>query len=229
MLKTDLHLHSNEDPQDHRLINYGSKELIRRAVKLDFKVLALTHHRNVFYNKELVDYAKHHGILLIRGAEAEIEGKEVLIYNLNDQTLKKIKTFADLECEKKENIFVIAPHPFFKKPTCLGKKLFTYKHLFDAVEYSHFYTRFFNKANKKAVAFAKENRKPLVGNSDAHNLWQLGYTYSMLDAEQNSDSIFEAIRKNKLKIVSRPLPYLRYCNLAGRTVLFYFLKRSGLV
>jgi len=229
MLKTDLHLHSSEDPQDHRLINYDSKELIRRTAKLNFKVLALTHHCNVFYNKELVNYAKRYGIFLVQGAEAEIEGKEVLLYNIDNKTLKKIKTFSDLEREKREGIFVIAPHPFFKKPTCLGKKLFKYKHIFDAVEYSHFYTRFFNKANKKAVAFARESHKPLVGSSDAHNLWQLGYTYSLLDAEQNLDSIFEAIRENKIKIVSKPLPYLRYFNLAGRTVFFYFLKRCKLV
>ncbi len=208
MLKADLHLHAGED-KFHKL-GYSSKELIDLAAQQGFEVLALTFHKDVFYYRELGEYAKNKGILLIPGVEREIEGKEVLIYNVTDEEAKKTNTFDDLRAlRKKKDIIIIAPHPYFKRGECLGKKLEENIDLFDGIEYSHFYLKSFN-LNRKAENIAKKHSLPLIGTSDAHNLWQLGYTYAMIDSGKDMALVFKAIRKGKVRLVTRPIPFIRF-------------------
>lgn len=203
MLKADLHLHAEEDK--HHKIKYDSKELIDYAAKKGFEVLALTFHRDVYYNEYLKEYAKNKNILLIPGVEKLIEGKEVLIYNISRTESDKLKTFDDIRnLKEKKDILVIAPHPYFKIWNCLGKKLVENIDLFDAIEYSHFYLPFFN-LNKKAVEVAKKFSKPLIGTSDAHNLFQIGMTYSLVDSEKNIESFFKAIKNGKTELKTKPV------------------------
>lgn len=203
MLKSDLHLHAGEDK--HHRLKYNSKELIDYAAEKGFEVLALTFHRDVYYDEELKEYAKDKGILLIPSVEKLIEGKEVLIYNITQTESKKLKTFDDIrDLKKRKNILVIAPHPYFKIWNCLGKKLVENIDLFDAIEYSHFHLPYFN-LNKKAVEVAKKFSKPLIGTSDAHNLFQIGMTYSLVDSEKSIESFFKAIREGRTQLKTKPV------------------------
>lgn len=68
MLKTDLHLHTKEDPFDKDHITYSAKALIAHAAELNFDVISITNHNRVTYSKKLKDYAGSKGILLIPGA-----------------------------------------------------------------------------------------------------------------------------------------------------------------
>ena len=82
MLKIDLHTHCNEDPVD-RWIKHSAKELIDHAASLNFNVISITCHNKVVYSKGLNEYAKEKDILLIPGAERDIEGRHVLLYNFS--------------------------------------------------------------------------------------------------------------------------------------------------
>lgn len=207
MLKADLHLHAGEDKC--RKLKYSSKELIDHASKKGFEVLSLTFHRDLFYNKDISNYAKKKGILLIPGVEKWIEGKEVLIYNLIEKEAKNLKTFKDLRnLKEKKDVLIIAPHPYFKTSKCLGDKLKENIDLFDAIEYSHFYLPYFN-LNRKAVKLANHHQKTIIGNSDSHNLGNIGSTYSMIEAKKNMIDIFKAIKQGKVKVISKPVT-LRY-------------------
>ena len=68
-LKTNLHLHTKEDPLDgedwKKIVTYSIYELIDYAHKLDFKVLAFTSHLKFVYKKEYGEYAKSKGLLFI--------------------------------------------------------------------------------------------------------------------------------------------------------------------
>ncbi|MBU2440759.1 MAG: hypothetical protein KKA43_00330, partial [Nanoarchaeota archaeon] len=145
MLKADFHIHTREDPYDKYLISYTAKDLIRFAAKKGFEVLSITNHESVYFNKVIYDYAKKKGILLIPGAGAKIEGKHVLLINITNDDLKKIKIFEDLK-KLKDSALIIAPHPFFIKKSCLGIKLEKYIDYFDAVEYSHYYMKMFQNS-----------------------------------------------------------------------------------
>jgi hypothetical protein len=87
--------------------------------------------------------------------------------------------------------------------------------LFDALEYCHFYSTKIN-FNQRALEVCQSFGFPLVGNSDAHFLSQLGTTYSLIYAEKNLEAVFAAIRQNKVQVVSRPLKPLEMGSIANR-------------
>jgi hypothetical protein len=115
-----------------------------------------------------------------------------------------IQSLSDLAGIRSDRLLVIAPHPFFPGLKCLGSKLREYIDSFDAVEFSFFYSRLINK-NKEAVALADELAKPLLGSSDCHNLWQVGYTYSLVEAEKTVPSILAAVKEGKAEVATSPL------------------------
>lgn len=206
-LKTNLHLHTKEDPLDgenwKKIVSYSVYELIDYARALDFKVLAFTSHLKFVYKEEYGDYAKARGILLIPGIETELReyffSKHVLILNC-DKSVEKVTTFKELERYKKDHpeIFVIAPHPDFGAVYSVGlKNLRKYINLFDAIECSWFYSKIFN-LNKGGEGVAKESGKPFIATSDTHILKNLETGYAMIEADElSAESVFKAIREMK--------------------------------
>jgi hypothetical protein len=83
------------------------------------------------------------------------------------------------------------------------------------LEYCHFYLPKIN-FNQKAVEVSRSEGIPLLGNSDAHFLSQFGAIYSFIYAEKNLESIFEAIRRNRVKVVTRPLRVSEMGSIANR-------------
>lgn len=236
MLKSDLHAHTNYViPKKDS--NLSPKQLIDFVASKGYEVLAITEHASLsclLGGLEYTDnplrtyfdfkgYAKKKGILLIPGVETFVEGKEVLLVNFTGDA-KKVKNFADVEKLKDENVLVIAPHPFYGKPSCLKNKLVEHINVFDAIEHCHFYTNLINP-NKKAVRIAKEYGKPLVANSDAHDFDQLNINFSLIDAKKNVDSVLEAVRKNKIKIVTKPLSAYKFLGITAWSVIATFKKR----
>jgi predicted metal-dependent phosphoesterase TrpH len=219
MLKTDMHMHTKEDPRD--VINYTAEDLIRLAAKQKFNVLSITLHNKTLNSPSLTRFAKRKGILLIPGQEAYVEGKEVLIYNYDGI----IKRLDQLHKVREENGLVMAPHPFFILNNCLGEELEKNINEFDAIEYCHFYVPWLNR-NRKAVKLAKKYGKALIGTSDLHWINRLGYTYTMIDAEPKMDDIFEAIRKRKVKLATRPIPMHLFIHTGMHYLTKTFIKKE---
>ncbi len=170
VLKTDLHLHTSEDPAD--VIVHDSYALIDRAVELGFDVIAITLHDRQMCDRRVFDYARERGVTVIRGVERTIERRHVLLINFAQGT-DDVRTFAELaRLKSRSNGLVIAPHPFFPDTSCLRSKMDAHADLFDAVEWSYFWTRGLN-FNAKAARWASDHGKPLIGNSDLHDLRQL--------------------------------------------------------
>jgi predicted metal-dependent phosphoesterase TrpH len=207
----DLHLHTAEDPLD--LVRYTAKELISKAADDNFDVIAITNHHRMTYNQDLSSYAQEKGILLIPGIEMTIQRRHVLV--LNPPPHKMCSDFYSLSKLRRPETLIIAPHPYFPGTYSLNGYLLKHLNLFDALEYCHFYSPMIN-FNQKAVEVSRSFGFPLIGNSDAHFLSQLGTTYSLVDAEKNLESIFKAIRQNKVKINSRPLKTLEMGLIANR-------------
>ncbi len=222
-----MHVHCNEDPVD-RFISHSAKELIDYAAKLKFNVISITCHNKVVYSKSLQEYANKKKILLIPGTERDIDNKHVLLYNFTQEEVDKIKSFEDLRKIKKPNQLVIAPHPFYVNLNpispaqfSLFKKLEENIDLFDGIEFCHLYTKRLNLPNNKARNIAKKYKLPLVGGSDSHNLDHMGSTFSFIDAKPNIRSVFNAIKKNKIKVCSRPRNLYELTN-----ILAFFTTKS---
>jgi len=156
--------------------------------------------------------------------EATIEGRHVLLYNI-DVLPDRIRTFADLRRLKGPEWLVVAPHVFFPGPTCLRRRLLDELDLFDAIELCHFYTRGID-FNRRAVQLAKEHGLPLLGTSDSHCVRQLGTTYSLVTGEMAVGSVLAAIRKGEVEVVSRPLTLRECARIALELFVGSQLKRG---
>ena len=118
---------------------------------------------------------------------------------------EKIDTFEDLRKAKEDGLFLIAPHPFFRYPCSLGKKLYEHIELFDALEFCFFYSKLLN-FNRKMLKLAAQKGLPVIGNSDCHLLKYMGLCHSIIHAEsQSMEAIFSAIRNNSVQVVSEPV------------------------
>jgi hypothetical protein len=210
-LKADLHLHTAEDPLDR--VRYTAKDLISKAADEGFDAISITNHNRMTFNQDLSSYAQDRGIFLIPGIEMTIQRRHVLV--LNPPPHKTCSDFFALSRLRRSETMIVAPHPYFPGTYSLNGYLLKHLNLFDALEYCHFYSPMIN-FNQRALEVCQSFGFPLVGNSDAHFLSQLGTTYSLIYAEKNLESIFAAIRGNKVEVVTRPLKTLEMGSIANR-------------
>jgi predicted metal-dependent phosphoesterase TrpH len=206
MIKVDLHMHSGEDPADG--LRYPATALIDRAVELGYDAIAITLHGRVIGDERVFEYAQQKGLLLIRAVEWNINGGDVLLYNVTQPEAEKLVTFDDLRAyrrERPEDLLVIAPHPFYPRGHSLRDQLEPNIDLFDAIEYAQIHLPWFDKFNQQAVRVARKHNKPIVANSDSHNLWMFGRHYTLADAAPTLSSIFHAIRAGLVQPISPPV------------------------
>lgn len=227
MLKADFHTHTSEDPF-HGFISYSAQDLIKYMAKKNYDVLSITLHNTCLFNKDLESYAKKHGITLIPGMEVRMNNKDILILNVPDD-YKVPTTWRGVRKLKQDGAFIVAPHPYFIAKS-LGNHLVPRIKLFDAIEVSHWYHRLFNR-NTSAIKLAEDFNLPLIGTSDCHRLWQIGNTYTEIDANPDKDSILEAIRKKQVKVVTNPLNTFNFLKvplyLPFDTMIDVFIDKAG--
>jgi len=233
-IKTNLHFHTNDDPSDP--ITYSMKEGIDKAVSLGFGALAITCHQKFAWTKEYDEYAKSKGLVLIPGIEiyagttfAEAR-RHILVLNAQSD-VEKVRTFDQLSAYKKEHpeVFVIAPHPYFYGNFCLKDFLEKHIGLFDAIEQSWFYSRWFNR-NTKAKAVAEKYKLPFVSTSDTHFFDFLDTNYCTVDAENaTSEAILFAIKMGKIENTTSPRNFWK--DMVWRQGRFfartYFWRKRG--
>jgi predicted metal-dependent phosphoesterase TrpH len=222
VLKVDFHIHTSDDPVDR--INHSGYDLIDRAAALGFDALSVTLHDLQLADQCLRDYARERGVLLLPGVERTISGRHVVLVGFPPE-VDGIRNFEELErVKKRSDGLVIAPHPFFPGPSCLGKLVGRYAELFDAIEWSYFWTRAAN-FNAAARRWAVGHGKPLVGNSDLHDLRQLGRTYSLVDAEPATAAILDAVREGRVRVQTEPVPAMELAQVLGG--MFWRARRSS--
>jgi len=201
-LKVDFHTHTCDDPKDY--IDFSAEELIDRAAERGLDALAITNHNVITFSRELEDYAAGRGVLLIPGVELTLSNKHVVVLNPDSRKAEDLRSLADLASIRHDGSLIIAPHPFYPGSRCLKSKLEAHLDLFDAVEFSFFYSRFINP-NRKAVKIARASGKPLVGSSDCHNIWQVGFTYSLVEAQKTIPSLIRAVKEGRVEVATEPL------------------------
>jgi hypothetical protein len=201
-LKVDFHTHTSADPQDY--IDFSAEQLVDRAAERGLDALAVTNHDVITFSRELEDYAAGRGIILIPGIEMTLSNKHVVVVHPQFRKPEHFRSLDDLAAIRDEGNLIIAPHPFYPGSRCLRTKLEAYLDSFDAVEFSFFYSRFINP-NKKAVKIAGASGKPLVGSSDCHNIWQVGFTYSLVQAEKTIPSLLKAVKEGRVEVATTPL------------------------
>ncbi len=207
MLRGDFHHHINTDPVDHAIVHHSAGELIDHAAAIGLNVLAITCHESVPYDGDATRYAAARGVLLLRGMEATVDGQHVLLLNFPEFP-PGVCSFDDIATRKTPEALVIAPHPFYPVDIAGGESLLAQAGLFDAIEFSGLYTPLTQRFNRRAVEYARTAGLPVVGNSDTHFLWQMGRTFTLIDAPPEPAAVLEAIRHGRVQLVTRPLSWV---------------------
>jgi predicted metal-dependent phosphoesterase TrpH len=206
VLKIELHAHTDLDPADR--IPYSTRDLIDHAADLGYHAIAVTLHDRYFDPAPYAAYARERGVLLLSGIERTISRRHVLLVNFGPDCAS-VRSFEDIARLKARSTgLVVVPHPFYPTTTAMGRDLDEQTALVDAIEFNAMYTPQID-FNRRAVAWARANGKPLVGNTDVHRLEQMGTTYSLVDAEPERDAICEAIRAGRVEVRTAPLTLAR--------------------
>ncbi len=203
----DLHCHTNLDPVDgvhagaRGIVNYSYQQALAAAAKAGITVLSFTHHQKLICTKKMITDAKRCGIHLLPGFEAVIEGHDVVLIN---PTTDAIHTFDQLAAERKKNpnLFVLAPHPFYPSSHSLGFALLRHVELFDAIEFCHFYTSWWNVFNWIAICVAHTHKKTLIGTSDSHHLQTFGLTKTRIKFYSASNYLVSYSKKTRVNTIS---------------------------
>src|SRR5947209_10228596 len=203
-IKLDLHIHTFDDPKDK--LDYSAHELLARARRLGFSVLAITLHDAVFDRPEVFAAAQRLGILLVPAAEMRIEGADIILLNVTAEDVEGLRSFDDvrqLRARQGQSLFTIAPHPFYLLGGSIGKRLLKEIDCFDAIELCHFHKGLFNP-NRRATNVAKRFGKPLIATSDAHRLHAFGRHYTSIPRPTNLsvENVFTALRNGPLRLTS---------------------------
>ncbi|MFI5396196.1 MAG: PHP domain-containing protein [Candidatus Binatia bacterium] len=207
MLRGDFHHHINTDLVDGKFVYHSAGELVDRAVASGLNVLAITCHESVPYDGDVVRYAADRGMLLLRGMEATVDGQHVLLLNFPEFP-PGVCTMADVAAAKTGDSLVVAPHPFYPTGVAAGETLTAHPGLFDAVEFSGLYTALTKWFNRRAADYAHRAGLPVIGNSDTHFLWQVGRTFTLIDARPESAAVLEAVRRGRVQLVTQPLSWV---------------------
>lgn len=204
-VKASLHCHTSADLVEGHLLKYSVFDLIDRAQALGIKVLAHTCHRHFVWDQSWSDYASKCDLLLLPGVELELsEGgsaNHTVVINC-DASIAKVQNFADLANYRRAHpeALVIAAHPNFGFGVSLGlDRLRQYWDLFDAVEHSWFYSRYFN-LNAPVARLAATGSKPFIATADLHNFnfFCLQTDYATLNLrELSSSAVIEAVRQGQ--------------------------------
>jgi predicted metal-dependent phosphoesterase TrpH len=219
-IKIDLHIHTLDDPKD--VIDYSAHQLLKRAKKLGFGVLAITLHDAVFDRAEVFADAAAMGILLVPAAEVRLQGADIILLNVTASEIAQLKTFDDvrgLRARRGLSIFTLAPHPFYVLGGSIGKRLMSEIDCFDAIELCHFHMGMFN-LNRRAMKVAAEFNKPLIATSDCHQLHAFGRHYTSIPrpSELTVENVFAALRSGPRRVTS---PAASIVDLASMIYFFF--------
>jgi predicted metal-dependent phosphoesterase TrpH len=209
--RVELHSHCQGDPVDSHL-THTLFEHIDRAKAVGLNAIAVTWHRGICDNPEAIAYARERGVLLIPGMEADMDGQHhLVVLNLAEGDLPGTPTWAQLRSlrKRKPEVLVMAPHPFYPHPTCLGRVMSDHADCIDAVEWCAIHVNWIPgrvNPNLRAARWAHKHHKTLIACSDAHTLRDIGSNASTVEADDFSiASIFAGIRAGRVTFHRRTL------------------------
>ena len=210
--RVELHSHCHGDPVDTYL-GHTIFEHIDRAKEVGLDAIAVTWHRKICVDPEAVAYARERNILLIPGMEAEVNHGHLVVLNLSEGDLPAEPTWDEVRAlrARKPEVLVIAPHPFYPHPCCLGNQMTGHSDCIDAVEWCIIHVNWLPgrvNPNLRAARWAEKHGKPLIACSDAHGLAAIGKNASTVEADAlTPEALFAGIRAGRVTFHRRSLDF----------------------
>jgi predicted metal-dependent phosphoesterase TrpH len=221
--RVELHSHCQGDPVDGYL-THSVFEHIDQAKKIGLDAIAITWHRKIFNLPEAIAYARERGILLISGMEAEVDRRHLIVLNLEEGDLVAQPTWNQVRALRlrKPDALVLAPHPFYPHPSCLGKAMDAHADCIDAVEWCFIHVHWLPgrvNPNLRAARWAHQHGKTVVACSDAHSLRAIGRNISTVEADElTAAALFSGIRAGRVSFHRASLPVAPLMYETGRAM-----------
>jgi predicted metal-dependent phosphoesterase TrpH len=209
--RVELHSHCQGDPVD-RYLTHSVFEHVDQAKKVGLDAIAITWHRKIFDNPEAIAYARERGVLLIPGMEAEVNNRHLVVLNLAVGDLPAQPTWNQVRALRlrRPDVLVMAPHPFYPHPSCLGKNMDAHTDCIDIVEWCFIHVKWIPgrvNPNLRAARWAEKHGKTLVACSDSHSLGSIGRNFSTVEADElTTDAIFAGLRAGRVTFERSSLP-----------------------
>jgi predicted metal-dependent phosphoesterase TrpH len=165
-------------------------------------------------------------VVLLRGMEATVDGYHVLLLNFRDFP-PGVCSMADVAQRKTPEALVIAPHLFYPSRIA-GRARLAASAVVDAVEFSGMYTALTRHFNQRALAHARAAGLAVVGNTDTHFLWQLGRTFTLVDAAPEPGAVVEAVRRRRVQVVTQALSWAEFVRFIVMSETPQTVLREGL-
>ncbi len=191
-MRVDFHIHTSFS-RDSSIV---PEELIEKALDENIQCLAICDHKTINGALLTMRLAFSKPILIIPGIEISTKAGDVLALGIKRKIsdgLSFEKTISEI---KKQNAFVIIPHPF-GKPTPFKSSLNHPEiHAIEGINGATL-----KILNKKVFKISHKLNKPLIANSDAHSIEEFGNVFFEIpDGAQNQNDVFKAIVENKITI-----------------------------
>jgi len=188
-VKADLHVHTTYSSDSV----ITPKELVFYAKKHGLTAVAVTDHDHI---EGALKIAKETDFLIIPGTEVSSLNGHIVGLNLSERIPKGLSADETVDQIHKAGGIAVACHPFALFKGSIGGHV---SGKFDAVETINASAFPFNRATRKANQLAERLRLPKVAGTDAHYGPVIGQAYTLIDSEANVEAIVKAIANGQCK------------------------------
>ncbi len=205
-MRFDLHVHSVYSHDGHSKV----KDILERCKKIGLSGICIADHNSIEGSLEALKLKKDfEDLIIIPGMELSTKKGHLIALGIYEEISSNL-SLKEIEDEiEKQNGLKIAPHPY----SFLRKSLtFSIKDInIDAIETHN--SRDFLRLNKFfSTRYARKNKIPMTGGSDAHFLDEIGKGFTLIEAS-DEEEILSMIRKGRCTPYFNPIPpsyYLRH-------------------
>jgi predicted metal-dependent phosphoesterase TrpH len=195
-VKADLHIHTTYS-QDSLIT---PKDLIFYAKKRGLTAVAITDHDSI---EGTLKIAKETDFPIIPGIEVTSKKGHIIGLNLQELISKGLSPDETIDKIHDAGGIAIGCHPFALLKGSLGKNT---NAKFDAIETINASAFPFSRSTKKAERIAEHYGIPCVAGTDAHYGPEIGYAYTLIDAEPQIEEICKAVARGYCQPFGKPIP-----------------------
>jgi hypothetical protein len=196
-IRADLHVHTTYS--NDSLIT--PKDLVYYSKKNGLNAVAVTDHDKL---EGAYKIAKETNFLVIPGMEVSSSEGHIVALNIKEPIPKGLSAIETVERIHRAGGVAVACHPFVRFKGCLRNRVCE---TFDAIEVINARAVPYNKSVKLAQETAKRLNLSRVAGTDAHYGPQIGYGYTVIDAEDATvDAVCRAIVAGRCQPFGQAVP-----------------------
>lgn len=212
-LKMDLHVHT--------CYSYDARTSLREVVvyakKRGLDGVAITDHDSV---EGALELAQKSNLLIVPGVEITTQRGHVLALNVTTPIPPGLSPFETIQRIHEVGGIAVAAHPAAVYKGGLRRQIVS---SFDAIEVINSATFPFFLSTYLGRRLAVRFNLPQTAGSDAHHASEIGFAYTLIEADSDVDEVIRAIKRGAAVPVGKPIPWkIRLQNAVSS------LKRRGM-